>query len=593
MSISKGNNALSLLREWMKKKNLDAFIVPIADPHGSEYVCEHYHTLQWLIGFTGSAGTMVATQEECVFWTDSRYHVQAGKELNPSEVTLVKENSPSLEMIASWLSEHMLNKGRLGIEGSLFSYADVEKLSTILTPKGIIIESKEEPFEEIWKECPLLPQNPFYIYEERYAGESAEHKLQRLRTYLREQNGEGMVISDLYEIAWLLNLRGSDVECNPVGIAYLYITLKGGYLFTFKKKITNEVQSYLQGLNISIREYNEVFSFIHSIKEKNILCDKEHQSFCIIESIPKECRMISLPSIITQWKALKNEVEIEGTKQAMIEDGIALVKALMFLEREIQKGELTEFSFSQKLRDFKKERKGFMDESFNTIASYQSNGAICHYRPPKENSSTLFPKGFFLLDTGTQYLFGTTDITRTFALGTLTEEQKRDYTLVLRGHLALSLLHFPKDTYGDHIDALAHYYLWQKGLDYFHGTGHGVGHFLGVHEGPQRISLRIHTPLRNGMIVSNEPGLYREGFYGIRIENLVLVSPSHHTEFGEFSTLETLTLFPYERKAIIKEILSKEEVDYINGYHQKVCDKLSPFLNEEERNWLLEKTQPL
>ena len=564
------------LRMTFRPNNIKAFIIPSTDPHLSEYVAPYWMSREWISGFTGSAGTAVILMDKAGLWTDSRYFLQAEKELEGSGITLYKEMLPETPSITKFLCQNLKPGESVSIDGKMFSVQQVEQM------------------KDIWKDRPSMPDAPAFIYDVKYAGKSCGEKVAAIRTELKKKGIFALFLSSLDEIAWTLNLRGSDVHCNPVIVSYLLVTQDEVVYFISPEKITQEVNKYLQEQQVSLRKYDEAESFLNSFTGENILIDPKKTNYAIYSAINPACKVVRGESPVTLLKAIRNEQEIAGIHHAMQRDGVALVKFLKWLEASVLSGKETELSVDRKLHEFRAAQPLYMGESFDTIAGYKEHGAIVHYSATKESDVTLQSKGFLLLDSGAQYLDGTTDISRTIALGELTEEEKTDYTLILKGHIALAMAKFPAGTRGAQLDVLARMPIWSHGMNFLHGTGHGVGHFLSVHEGPQSIRMNENPiVLQPGMVTSNEPGVYKAGSHGIRTENLTLVCKDKEGMFGEYFKFETITLCPICKKGIIKEMLTAEEVKWFNDYHQTVYKKLSPSLNEEEKKWLLEATKAI
>ena len=545
------------LREYLRKNRLSAFIFPSTDPHQGEYVPEHWQTRQWISGFDGSAGTAVVTLPDAALWTDSRYFIAAAEQLEGTPFQLMKEGLPETPTIEEWICEQLTEGEMVGIDGDVFTTTEIEEMKAVFEKTGIKLRTDLDPAEELWIDRPPIPKNKVEIQPLEFAGESAESKIERVRQALREQKAEGILISKLDEIAWLLNMRGSDVHCNPVFVSYVLLTLDEVTLFIDSEKLDETAEIYLKSIGVSIRPYGK-------------------PAFESTASNP-----------IPAMKSVKNAAEIEGFKRAMVRDGVAMVKFLRWLESAINTGKETELSIDKKLTTLRAEQPLYRGLSFDTIAAYGPHGAIVHYEATPETDVLLEPKGLLLLDSGAQFQDGTTDITRTIALGPLTDEERLDYTLVLKGHIRLALSRFPDGISGTQIDAYARYAMWQHGINFGHGTGHGVGSYLCVHEGPHQIR---HTwkpaPLHAGMTVTNEPGIYRQGKHGVRIENTMIIVEAGETEFGKFLRLESLTLCPIDLTPVIWDMMTPEEVAYLNDYHKKVYEKLSPYLDEEVREWL-------
>ncbi|MBT9899563.1 M24 family metallopeptidase [Bacteroides thetaiotaomicron] len=582
------------LRMTFRPNNIKAFIIPSTDPHLSEYVAPYWMSREWISGFTGSAGTAVILMDKAGLWTDSRYFLQAEKELEGSGITLYKEMLPETPSITKFLCQNLKPGESVSIDGKMFSVQQVEQMKEDLAPYQLQVNLFGDPLKNIWKDRPSMPDAPAFIYDVKYAGKSCGEKVAAIRTELKKKGIFALFLSSLDEIAWTLNLRGSDVHCNPVIVSYLLVTQDEVVYFISPEKITQEVNEYLQEQQVSLRKYDEAESFLNSFTGENILIDPKKTNYAIYSAINPACKVVRGESPVTLLKAIRNEQEIAGIHHAMQRDGVALVKFLKWLEASVLSGKETELSVDRKLHEFRAAQPLYMGESFDTITGYKEHGAIVHYSATEESDVTLQSKGFLLLDSGAQYLDGTTDITRTIALGELTEEEKTDYTLILKGHIALAMAKFPAGTRGAQLDVLARMPIWSHGMNFLHGTGHGVGHFLSVHEGPQSIRMNENPiVLQPGMVTSNEPGVYKAGSHGIRTENLTLVCKDKEGMFGEYFKFETITLCPICKKGIIKEMLTAEEVKWFNDYHRTVYEKLSPSLNEEEKKWLLEATKAI
>ncbi|MDU8957613.1 MAG: aminopeptidase P family protein [Bacteroides sp.] len=582
------------LRMTFRPNNIKAFIIPSTDPHLSEYVAPYWMSREWISGFTGSAGTAVILMDKAGLWTDSRYFLQAEKELEGSGITLYKEMLPETPSITKFLCQNLKPGESVSIDGKMFSVQQVEQMKEDLAPYQLQVNLFGDPLKNIWKDRPSMPDAPAFIYDVKYAGKSCGEKVAAIRTELKKKGIFALFLSSLDEIAWTLNLRGSDVHCNPVIVSYLLVTQDEVVYFISPEKITQEVNEYLQEQQVSLRKYDEAESFLNSFTGENILIDPKKTNYAIYSAINPACKVVRGESPVTLLKAIRNEQEIAGIHHAMQRDGVALVKFLKWLEASVLSGKETELSVDRKLHEFRAAQPLYIGESFDTIAGYKEHGAIVHYSATEESDVTLQSKGFLLLDSGAQYLDGTTDITRTIALGELTEEEKTDYTLILKGHIALAMAKFPAGTRGAQLDVLARMPIWSHGMNFLHGTGHGVGHFLSVHEGPQSIRMNENPiVLQPGMVTSNEPGVYKAGSHGIRTENLTLVCKDKEGMFGEYFKFETITLCPICKKGIIKEMLTAEEVKSFNDYHQTVYKKLSPSPNEEEKKWLLEATKAI
>lgn len=592
------NQRLEKLREVMRREHLSAFIFPSTDAHQSEYVADHWQGRAWISGFNGSAGTAVVTMRSAALWTDSRYFIAAEEQLRGTEFQLMKlkvEGTPTIsDWIASELSQNEDECREVGLDGMVNSYNDTMALiSDLRKAGGITVRTNFDPLEQIWMNRPAIPENPVEIQSLNFAGETVDDKIQRIRKALREHHADGILVSALDDIAWTLNLRGTDVHCNPVFVSYLLISSDQVSLFVNLKKISSEVKAYLDEHGISLFDYNQVEEGLESYADYNILLDGDETSFCLWKSV--KCQeIIAAKSPIPVMKAVKNATEIEGYHRAMLRDGVAMVKFLKWLKPAVEAGGQTEMSIDKKLTSLRAEQNLFRDISFDTIAGYQAHGAIVHYEATPETDAPLLPEGLILIDSGAQYQDGTTDITRTIALGPVTEEMKHIYTLVLKGHIQLELAKFPDGASGTQIDALSRECMWREGYNFLHGTGHGVGSYLNVHEGPHQIRMEWKpTPLRAGMTVTDEPGLYLKGKFGVRIENTLLIKDFVETTFGKFLQMESLTLCPIDTAPIDMDMLLLEEVEWLNAYHREVFEKLSPYLEDEEVGWLAEATKPL
>lgn len=580
----------------MKREHLSAFIFPSTDAHQSEYVADHWRGREWISGFNGSAGTAVVTMKSAALWTDSRYFLAAEEQLEGTEYQLMRLKMEGTPTIAEWLGKELqdVQSPEVGLDGMVNSYNYVKDLSYSLRKLGgITLRTNLDPLEQIWENRPSLPANPVEIQPLEYAGETLVSKVARIRKSLRELHADGMLVSALDDIAWTLNLRGTDVHCNPVFVSYLLIESDKVSLFVDDNKLSPEVKQYLQDNQVSLYNYNKVEKCLESYSEYNILLDGDETSYYLWKTV--KCQeIVAAASPIPAMKAVKNEAEIEGYRSAMLKDGVAMVKFLKWLKPAVEAGGQTEISIDEKLTSLRAEQKLFRDISFDTIAGYAQHGAIVHYEATPETDVVLKPEGLILIDSGAQYQDGTTDITRTIALGGVSEEMKHIYTLVLKAHIQLELVKFPDGASGTQLDAVGRECMWREGYNFLHGTGHGVGSYLCVHEGPHQIRMEwMPTPLRAGMTLTDEPGLYLAGKFGVRIENTVLISDYMSTEFGKFLQIEPLTLCPIDTTPIDVDMLLPEEIDWLNAYHHSVYEKLSPFLDEEEKIWLENATKPI
>ena len=586
---------LAALREVMKRERLDAFIFPSTDPHHGEYVPDHWKGREFISGFNGSAGTAVVTMQEAALWTDSRYFLAAEEQLRGTSFVLMKQGMEGTPSIAEWLGRKLsaVNGAEVGMDGMVNDVASVEQMKMELRRQGgITLRTNFDPLALIWKDRPELPPAPIVVHPLDYAGESAAHKIGRVREALRERRVYGMLVSALDDIAWLLNLRGADVHCNPVFVSYLLLTQETATLFVNRSKLTTQAEVQLERSGVKVDDYDHVAAALWDYGEYNILMDKGETAYTLYQKAACQEKVGASP--IPAMKAVKNEAEIAGYRRSMLRDGVAMVQFLRWLKPAVEAGGETEISIDRKLTALRAEQECFRDISFDTIAGYQAHGAIVHYEATPETDIPLRPEGLLLLDSGAQYADGTTDITRTIALGPVTEEQRHVYTLVLKGHIQLSLLKFPKGASGTQLDALARKDLWREGMNYMHGTGHGVGSYLNVHEGPHQIRMEWKpTPLVAGMTVTNEPGLYLAGKFGVRIENTMIIEPYMKTSFGEFLQLQPLTLCPIDKAPIDVQLLTDEELQWLNDYHARVYEELSPLLDEAHRLWLQEATAPL
>ena len=580
----------------MRREKLDAFIFPSTDPHHSEYVPDRWKGRQWISGFDGSAGTAMVTLRSAALWTDSRYFLSATKQLEGTEFQLMKLRMPGTPTIAQWIGDELRAFGgtSVGVDGMVNTLDDTESLIADLRREGgITVRTNLDILNNIWTDRPAIPTNKVTVHPMTYAGETAKSKLARVRQALRELHADGMLVSALDDVAWTLNLRGTDVHCNPVFVAYLLIDSDHATLYCDKEKLSADVTSYLNDQGVATAQYADVRKGLKDYFEYNILLDPKETSYTLAKLVNTK-EVVRQASPIPAMKAVKNGTEIAGFRHAMLKDGIAMVKFLRWFKPAVEAGGQTEMSVSQKLTDLRAEQPLFRDISFDTIAGYAEHGAIVHYEATPDTDAALQPRGFLLLDSGAQYEDGTTDITRTIPLGPLTDEERRVYTLVLKGHIQLELCKFPCGASGTQLDILARSAMWREGMNYMHGTGHGVGSYLNVHEGPHQIRMEyVPAPLKAGMTVTDEPGLSLAGRFGVRIENTLLITPYKETEFGQFLQFESLTLCPIDTAPIVREMMLAEEVAWLNDYHQQVRDTLSPHLDEGERAWLRKATEAL
>ena len=584
---------LEALRDLMRSKDIDAVIIPGTDPHQSEYPSEHWKFRDYVSGFTGSNGTAVVTLDDAGLWTDSRYFLQAAEQLEGSGFTLHKENIPGELTVLEWLGEVLDEDAVVGVDGRLFSLIEANRIEMFCAQNGFMFAPDFRAAEAIWTDRPARPMNPAFVHDEALAGEDVDSKISRVVDALDAADADGLLITAVDEIAWLLNLRGSDVDYTPVFIAFAYVSEDERVLFIDSEKVTSEVKDHLKKYGVKIKDYDDIEKFLGKISSTaTVMVDPNRVSDALGQAMI--CNKTFMASPVIALKGVKNECQIAGFSQAMLYDGAAMVRMMMWLEQNVANG-ITEIDVDRRLQQERAAYASNRGDSFHMIAGYKDHGAIVHYEATDESAYTLAPEGLLLIDTGGQYLEGTTDITRTISLGNPTAAEKHDYTLILKGHLALARAVFPKGTMGVQLDVLARGPLWNEGMTYLHGTGHGVGHFLGCHEGPQSIRMEANpTPLELGMVTSNEPGIYKTGEYGIRTENLLLCVPAcSNEEWGEFYKFESLTLFPYDTTLMDMDMLSREEVKQINDYHAMVCERLRPLLNADEAQWLEQKCKSI
>lgn len=598
MTIDKQTIAarLAALREEMRREHLSAFIFPSSDPHNSEYVPSRWDGRKWISGFDGSAGTAVVTLHSAALWTDSRYFLAAEEQLAGTEFQLMRERVDGTPSIAEWIATEIegAESSEIGVDGMCMTYAECSDLKTDLKHNGgITVRTNLDILDRIWTDRPSVPLNPVSIQPIEYAGESCHDKLGRIRSSLLRRGACGMLMTQLDDIAWTLNLRGTDVHCTPVFVAWLIVAEEVAVLYIKDEKLSPEVIEYLNAEGVAVDDYDNIIDALNSYDGYTLLIDPATTNYTLSQ-LRGNFNLVSAPSPVPEMKAIKNEVECNGFRNAMQRDGVAMVKFLKWLEEAVPKGCETELSVSAKLRQLRAEQPLFKDESFDTIAGYEEHGAIVHYEPTPDTDVPLRPEGFLLLDSGAQYLDGTTDITRTIQLGKVTDLHRRVYTLVLKGHLSLQNLCFPRGAAGTQLDAVARVAMWREGMNFMHGTGHGVGSYLSVHEGPHQIRQEYRpAPMLEGMTVTDEPGLYLAGKFGVRIENTLLTVPYMTTEFGKFLRFEPLTLCPIDTRPIVVDMLSTEELGLLNAYHKMVYERLSPMLDEEHKAWLADKTRSL
>lgn len=582
------------LRQCLREQSLSAFIIPSTDPHSGEYVPDHWKTREWVSGFTGSAGTAVITLDDAALWTDSRYFLQAADQLDGTGIRLMKDRLPDTPSIPEWLGQSLSPGAMVGVDGWVNTIGETQALREALAREGLTLRTDYDPVTRLWDDRPALPGTPVSIHPLEYAGVACHEKLAAIREKLLARGADGILLSTLDDIAWTLNLRGNDVHCNPVFVSYLLITSQESILYVRAEKLTTEVKAYLAQEGVNTEDYDDLQEDLRDYPYATLSLDPGRTNEAVRQAVNPLTKVLLEESPVPLMKAVKNEAEIRGFHAAMLRDGVAMVKFLKWLEEAVPKGNETEMSIDRKLYECRAEQPLFRGISFDTIAGYKEHAAIVHYEATPETDKPLAPEGLLLLDSGAQYADGTTDITRTIALGETTDDERRDYTLVLKGHIGLTRACFPQGTCGTQLDVLARQAMWREGANFLHGTGHGVGAYLNVHEGPHQIRMNhVPTPLRPGMTVTDEPGIYRAGRYGIRTENTLLVVPYRETEFGTFYTFEPLTLCPIDTRPIVRSMLTAEETEWLNAYHRMVYDRLSPLLDEEHRAWLESKTKQL
>ena len=585
---------LDAFRAEMRKAGIAAVVIPQTDAHLGEYIASHWQVRRWLSGFTGSAGTLVVTLNEALLWTDSRYFIQAALQLDGTGIKLMKEGIPGTPTITQWLVTNLVKGQTVGIDGFLFPATEADAMGAVLAKHDLKLDTHFAPIDTIWTDRPGLPADPVFLHDVKYAGRDAADKMKQVLTQTLEQGATSIIITDLTDVAWTLNIRSSDVSSTPVATSFLYLAETGAVLFINPAKIDDEVRAYLAANNVEVAPYESVVGYLENLPATaTVLVEPSRVAARLRDALG--ARAVSGASPVALLKAVKNSVQLQGIRRAMESDGAALVGAFMEIERRNATGEsLTELDVADILTEYRSKQPEYFEPSFDTIAGYGPHGAIVHYSATEESSVRIEPHGLLLIDSGAQYKYGTTDITRTICMGTPTADERHDFTLVMKGHIALAQAIYPEGTRGGQLDALARQFLWKEGLSYLHGTGHGVGHFLSVHEGPQSIRLNdVPYALQPGMMTSNEPGLYREGVHGTRCENLVLTVPAFTTEMGNFFRFETMTLFPFDLNLFDTAIMTDAEIDWVNGYHREVRSRLTPLLTPEQAAWLETKTQPL
>ncbi|RHG34133.1 aminopeptidase P family protein [Fusobacterium varium] len=583
------------LRKLMREKGIDVYVIPSSDYHQSEYVGEYFKTREFISGFTGSAGTVVVTENEAGLWTDGRYFIQAEKQLEGSSITLFKMGEENVPTFIEYISKNLKSGQCLGFDGKVLSVKNVFDIKNGFGKKEIKLEDRYDLVNEIWNDRPALPKSNVFVLDEKYCGESFESKIKRIREKISKLDANRHILTSLDDIAWLYNIRGRDIKNNPVSLAYTMISAEEVVLYIDKNKITEEAEKYFIDKNIKIKDYFSIYEEVKVISsEDKVLLDTNKVNYFIYNSIPRGTEIIDKPNPSTFMKACKNDIELENLKNAHIKDGVAVTKFMYWLKKNIGSQEMTEMSVAEKLESFRKEWTDYIEPSFNTISAYEANAAMMHYSANKDSNSQLAPRNLLLVDSGGQYIDGTTDITRTFVLGECSGEVKEHFTLVLKGMLSLSMIKFMYGVTGTNLDILARRPVWSRGIDYKCGTGHGVGFLLNVHEGPHSIRWQYNPQvLEAGMTVTNEPGVYIQGSHGIRLENELIVRNAEKTDFGQFMVFETMTYAPLDLDGVVSELLNEEEKEFLNNYHQIVFEKISPFLSEEEKKWLKEYTRKI
>ncbi|KEQ17683.1 aminopeptidase P family protein [Endozoicomonas numazuensis] len=588
----KAPEKLAALQSAMKSQNIHAWIIPSSDPHESEYAADHWNGRAWLSGFDGSAGTVVILQEQAALWTDGRYFLQAEEQLAGTGIELMKQGQPNVPAINKWVTDNLDDGQVVGFDGKVMSLNFVRNLQKSFDSKNLSLKTDLDLLNDVWKDRPAMPTEPVFLHSDKMAGKTREEKLAEVRAEMAEAGADHALVTALDDIAWLFNLRGSDVECNPVFLAYAHITHDSAQLFVDDSRIEKESLAALEASSVELRAYSEIANSLSSLNKEALLIDPATTCQWLFDAIPDSVKVIEATSPARNLKAVKNPVEIKRMNDCHRRDGVAIVRFMRWLEGQIPTGTLTEVALDESLQAFRAQAPEFKGPSFPTIAGYASNGAVIHYRAEEETCLTIQPKGLLLVDSGGQYPDGTTDITRTFACGEMTEEEKKDYTLVLKCHINLARARFLRGTRGVQLDMLARQPAWAEGQNYNHGTGHGVGYFLNVHEGPHSVSQNfLNVPLKPGMLITNEPGMYRNGKHGIRIENIMLVEEDIKTEFGEFYKLRDLTLAPIDKRPLLLNMLNNEEIEWLNTYHSKVRSELSPLLDGEDLEWLIKATE--
>lgn len=583
------------LRSLMKENKIDAYIIPSFDAHQSEYVADHWKGRQWISGFTGSAGTVVITLDDAGLWTDGRYYIQAEKQLEGSGIRLFKMADLGVPSYTEWLKNTLKEGSTVGFDGSVFSVDLFKGMEKAFKSKNIKIKIEKDLIDEIWEDRPEIPKELVFLHGIKYAGKSRAEKLNKVKANMSSKGANYYLLTSLDDIAWLLNIRGNDVPNNPVVISNVLVAENKCYLFVDASKVTHDIRLELETDGIKIKGYNEIHQILNQLTiDDSVIFDANKTSISMYNSINSDAAKLEEPNITTALKAIKNEVEIENLRNCQVSDGLAMLKFIKWLKESVNREKITEISAQEMLESFRRQQDLFVEPSFDTIAGYKDHAAMMHYKANKETQYTLKDEGFFLVDSGGQYFNGTTDTTRTIVLGKLTEEEKRDFTLVLKGHIALSSVKFLEGATGSSLDVLARQPIWEYGLDYKCGTGHGVGFFLNVHEGPQGFRKEPNSvKLEKGMVITNEPGIYKEGKHGVRTENIMLVVEEEKTEFGQFMSFEAITYCPIDLDGIDKDMLTDKEKQWLNDYHKMVYKRLSPYLDDEHKAWLKKETREI
>ncbi|WP_430885405.1 aminopeptidase P family protein [Fusibacter sp. JL216-2] len=589
------NERIKQLREEMKKNGIDVYIIPSSDPHQSEYVPERWKSRTWITGFTGSAGTALVTLEKAYLWADGRYHIQAADQLKGSEIELVKWGLEGVPDVHEWLAENLEDGKCIGFDGNVVSLSTKKKYDAQALPKKFTYKTELDLIDLVWTDRPDMPSDEIMVHQMPYAGNTVEEKLTKLHSEMEKSNTDYQIITTLDDVAWLYNYRGSDISYSPVALAYAVVSSENAWLFIDENKLSDEAKTHFENSRVNIKAYQDINAFLSSLPaDAQVAYDPSQISVALYASLSNDVIRVENSNPVAMLKSMKSDEEIANMRNSQVRDGVAMVKFIMWLEEAVKNGEASELSAEKMLCEFRSEQEHFVAESFHTIAGYKEHGAMMHYSATEASNYTLKPEGFFLFDSGGNYLDGTTDITRTVALGPVSDQMKKDFTLTLKSHIALSRLRFLHGATGSKIEMIARQPMWAEGLDYKCGTGHGVGYFMNVHEGPQTMKMDPNpVKLQPGMILTNEPGVYREGQYGIRLENTLVIQKDIETEFGLFLNFETISYCPIDTKPIAKEILSEEEVKWLNDYHKTVFEKLSPYLNEDESYWLAQATKAI